>query len=137
MINNELRKRRRFSKEEKEKVLAKTACKCGRCGKKLEIQEATIDHIIPLNKGGLNDEFNLVGLCIDCNGSKSNFMYNMLDYYIYAKDKNRALFYISSSFSSKEKIVPYIKSIYSNKKTVGISDSITHVCTSSALYPES
>ena len=49
---------------------------------------------------------------------------NMLDYYIYAKDKNRALFYISSSFSSKEKIVPYIKSIYSNKKTVGISDSI-------------
>lgn len=80
-MDKTLTTRRRFSKEEKMKVLAKTACKCGRCGRKLEVWEATIDHIIPLNKGGLNDEFNLVALCFDCNEDKSNFMYNMFDYY--------------------------------------------------------
>lgn len=80
-MNTKLTERRRFSRDEKMKVLAKTACKCGHCGKALEPHEATLDHIIPLNKGGLNDEFNLVGLCLECNERKSNFVYDITDYY--------------------------------------------------------
>lgn len=82
-MDAELKKRRRFSEKERARVLQKTACKCGRCGKKLDLHEATIDHIVPMNKGGLNDEYNLIGLCEDCNETKNNFLYNIKDYYKY------------------------------------------------------
>lgn len=46
--------------------LFSSCCAC--CGKSENI---TIDHIIPLSKGGLDTVFNVQPLCVNCNSSKS------------------------------------------------------------------
>ncbi|BAQ63984.1 HNH endonuclease [Geminocystis sp. NIES-3709] len=43
---------------------------CQSCGKKLEETTLSIDHIIPLAKGGSNDMSNLQTLCLNCNQHK-------------------------------------------------------------------
>lgn len=32
----------------------------------------SVDHVIPIDRGGNNSEFNLVGACLDCNLEKGN-----------------------------------------------------------------
>lgn len=49
---------------------------CLACGK----PEATIDHVIPLSRGGRNDFSNLQALCGDCNSRKGN---QVIDYRLY------------------------------------------------------
>lgn len=78
-----LRTRRRFTRDEKIKVMEKTGCRCGKCGQSLHPKEATVDHIIPLSKGGLNDEYNLIALCNNCNQDKADFLYSIEEYYKY------------------------------------------------------
>ena len=44
---------------------------CNLCNKVFEnVLEFTIDHIVPLARGGLHDDSNLQALCAFCNGSK-------------------------------------------------------------------
>jgi hypothetical protein len=45
---------------------------CAVCHKKLNIEEATIDHIKPKAKGGSNKEENLRIVCLECNGRKGS-----------------------------------------------------------------
>lgn len=52
----------------REKVLIRDAYTCYYCG-----QEAnTVDHIIPVSKGGISSDDNLIAACQRCNGGKSN-----------------------------------------------------------------
>ncbi len=45
---------------------------CYYCGKQvLETKKWTIDHKLPISRGGTNEEFNLVGACELCNSLKS------------------------------------------------------------------
>lgn len=44
--------------------------KCKWCGKQLDRNTCTVDHIIPLSKGGTNWVSNLVPACRPCNSSK-------------------------------------------------------------------
>lgn len=97
-----LRKRRRFTLEEKTFILEKTNSKCGHCGKHLEIADATLDHIIPLNKGGLNDEYNLLPLCLKCNESKSNYVYDVGDYYEYILPQYQEIYRKYYTFAKHE-----------------------------------
>lgn len=42
----------------------------------------TMDHVIPISRGGTNDLKNLVALCYDCNQLKGNLLYRPESYYI-------------------------------------------------------
>ena len=79
--------RHSFSRNEKQKILEKTDCKCGHCGKVLDTDTMTVEHIFPVSKGGKDDEFNLVALCQRCNFNKGNWVYKVSEYYKYILDK--------------------------------------------------
>lgn len=51
---------------------------CRYCGDMITRKEATVDHIIPLSKGGSNDKANLVICCLRCNKKKGDVMPQML-----------------------------------------------------------
>lgn len=70
-----------FDTETRERVLKKSKCKCAKCGKELNITTMTIDHIIPLSKGGTNKEYNLIAMCKKCNKEKGSSVFKPSDYY--------------------------------------------------------
>lgn len=79
--------RDQFTYDEKVAVCRKTNDECSHCGKKIFIgYGATVDHFIPLNKGGSNRMINLVPLCKECNDAKEDKLYS-IDYVPYLKEK--------------------------------------------------
>ena len=73
-----------FSYEEKHDIAQKSGERCCHCGKKVYFgYGATIEHFVPLSKGGTNRDINLVMLCKDCNDAKSDFIYRPNDYLQY------------------------------------------------------
>ena len=75
--------RERFDEHDKIKVLKKSNGKCARCGREVfigykgHIEDEnlfTIDHFIPLNRGGSNRMINLVPMCFPCNEEKSDLV---------------------------------------------------------------
>lgn len=79
--NNNLAKRRGASGKLKAKewaeVKAKYDNKCLRCGKQEPEIKLTVDHVLPLAKGGTNDKDNVQPLCKSCNSRKHT---NHIDY---------------------------------------------------------
>ena len=65
--------RKVFSMEMRNNVYEKTKGKCALCGKFVRFDLFTIDHIIPLAKGGTNDIENLQCTCKHCNAMKQDF----------------------------------------------------------------
>jgi len=43
---------------------------CQGCGEKFDLFTLTIDHVLPIIRGGDNDEWNIQPLCRSCNGKK-------------------------------------------------------------------
>ncbi len=64
----------------RQKILGKTNNRCAHCGRQLNEETMTVEHIFPRHKGGRDDEYNLVALCITCNQEKSNFVHDMYYY---------------------------------------------------------
>lgn len=62
------------TKEIREEILKRDNNKCLFCG---NIEELTIDHIVPISKGGMTDSNNLQTLCRNCNSKK---MQQSIDY---------------------------------------------------------
>ncbi len=83
MIGKQIEDRVEFSAELRKKVLQKTRYRCASCGDKLDMVRHTIDHIVPISRGGTNDIENLIGLCKVCNEYKNNIVYFPGDYYTY------------------------------------------------------
>lgn len=50
--------------------------KCLLCGRKFDISDLTVDHIIPLSKGGKHEWRNIQPLCKSCNSKKHNKIIN-------------------------------------------------------------
>jgi 5-methylcytosine-specific restriction protein A len=57
-------------RKNREAVLIRDGYRCRRCGKHLEGDDATVDHIIPWIHGGSDDEDNLVAMCRQHNSEK-------------------------------------------------------------------
>ena len=47
---------------------------CHYCGNKFSKDLLTMDHIIPLSRGGTSERFNIVPACKDCNNKKKNLL---------------------------------------------------------------
>lgn len=61
--------------------------RCTHCGVPLTFEEATLDHIIPLNKGGTNERDNYAILCMDCNSKKTDYVIDPEYYFRYMPEK--------------------------------------------------
>jgi len=54
----------------RERILIRDSYLCQYCGRDAN----SIDHLIPVSKGGTDDEWNLLSCCISCNSSRGNRM---------------------------------------------------------------
>jgi len=61
-----------FSKQTRQMVMSKYNCTCPICGKTIRDDELSIDHIVPLSRGGSNDLTNLRPTHQICNRMKNN-----------------------------------------------------------------
>lgn len=66
-------KRKRDYRKEKERLLRKSNL-CHWCSLTLTIETATLDHKVPLSRGGLNNFNNYVLACYCCNQRRGNAM---------------------------------------------------------------
>jgi 5-methylcytosine-specific restriction endonuclease McrA len=48
--------------------------RCAYCDRRLTIKTSTIDHVTPLDLGGVDDESNVVLACKSCNVAKDNLL---------------------------------------------------------------
>lgn len=55
------------------RLLAETGGCCIYCGRPISEYNATLDHIIPMSRGGYNEDENLVVSCKECNFMKYTF----------------------------------------------------------------
>ncbi len=58
--------------ENREKVFERDSFKCHYCQKQLTRFTATLDHILPVSRGGNNSLGNLVTACLHCNSRRGN-----------------------------------------------------------------
>jgi len=65
-------KRKIISKAKRERVYSLTGFHCSYCGSVLTLKNRTVDHLIPLSKGGDNSFSNLIPACRACNKGKAN-----------------------------------------------------------------
>mgnify|MGYP004481179111 FL=1 len=72
-------KRQPITKKERAIVYGRARGLCQMCGKELLFGQMTVDHIVPLDKGGKNTLGNYQCLCQQCNFLKANFKEN--DFY--------------------------------------------------------
>lgn len=79
--NSENTTRRLFTYEERKQILNSTGGICACCGKKLTTKTLTVEHIIPIYRGGTNDFKNLTALCYDCNQEKSDLLFLPRSFY--------------------------------------------------------
>lgn len=71
-----------FTNEQKKEMLKKSKFRCCHCGKKLSIGDNfSVEHVIPISKGGSNNPDNTIALCQRCNLLKGNMIYNPEQFY--------------------------------------------------------
>ncbi len=88
-MREQIVERKRFTLEERKQILKKSNGRCAHCGISLNAKSEnfSMEHIIPISKGGTHDENNLVALCCICNMEKSNYILNPAGYYKYVNEE--------------------------------------------------
>lgn len=86
-------KRKHFSDVERKEIYNKSDGFCQLCGRKISIEDFTVDHIIPLNGGGTNDLDNLNAVCRICNSFKADiypaqFFDRITEIFMFQMDKH-------------------------------------------------
>ena len=70
--HNVKRKHLRDYKVSRVGVFSRDNYTCQYCGDNLNVSECTIDHVVPISKGGRTTWHNVVTACYPCNNSKGN-----------------------------------------------------------------
>lgn len=55
---------------------------CHYCGASVPPSELTMDHLIPISRGGTSERYNIVAACKDCNNRKKNLLPAEWDEYL-------------------------------------------------------
>ncbi len=74
----------------KRSLYNETGRRCAHCGGGMDYADSTVDHVIPISKGGTNEKSNLAILCEKCNRDKYNHIINPGDYYRYLPESRLA-----------------------------------------------
>jgi len=88
MRRTQIEERELFGKDTRLKLLEKSEGKCCKCGKGLSLRTMTVDHFIPISRGGTNNINNLIPLCVDCNKVKTNNIYSPYDFIKYIREED-------------------------------------------------
>jgi len=64
-------RRRRTNRILRAKLIVSDSC-CYYCGYSLTLNDSTLDHVLPVSKGGTNRLDNLVLACYECNQEKAD-----------------------------------------------------------------
>ena len=76
--------KRRTNGYAKEFLIENGEASCLYCETKLNNENATADHIIPISEGGNNTQVNLIVCCKDCNNERGN-----IEFKTYLSTKNK------------------------------------------------
>lgn len=88
MKREKIIEREDFDYDDRQTIAKKSDNKCCHCGNTVFTNYgATIDHFIPISKGGTNRLINLITLCKTCNKKKGNKIYNPREYCEYLKEE--------------------------------------------------
>ena len=71
------------------RILRDTGYRCAHCNillKNTREDDFSIEHVVPLRKGGSNNPRNLIALCKDCNEAKQDDIIDPKEYYTYAPE---------------------------------------------------
>ena len=68
----DVRGRQRRSSSKRTRILARDHYRCQYCGTRGGALNLTMDHILPVSRGGFNSPDNLVTACLACNQKKGN-----------------------------------------------------------------
>lgn len=71
--------RRKFTDYERKNIYAKGNGRCAICGRPIDFYSMTVDHKIPLSKGGTNELTNLQPACLTCNFLKNGLTMDELE----------------------------------------------------------
>ena len=75
--DEEIKKQRRLARELRHSQWWKRQCAkgiCHYCGKSAPPKELTMDHIVPLSRGGKTSKGNVVPCCKECNTKKKHLL---------------------------------------------------------------
>lgn len=98
-----------ITNSEKVKIANKSNNRCAHCGKPIAVGvNFSLEHIIPISKGGTNSFVNLLGLCKECNVAKGDLIVQPMQYYKYLNYKY--LEPVNKMFSEYIKNVDYLDS---------------------------
>lgn len=102
MQRQQIQPRQIFDDIDRHKIWEKSDGYCAHCGKRIEFGgQATIDHFVPLSKGGVNADYNIVMLCHDCNQEKGNLIYKPEGYlkFLHESDLDKLSGYFHDSYA--------------------------------------
>lgn len=90
--NNGKIKRKLYSEDTRKLIYLHAGGRCELCGRKILLEDMTIDHITPLSMGGVDDVENLSCTCFPCNLFKGNilpedFIGRITDIFLYQMEK--------------------------------------------------
>jgi 5-methylcytosine-specific restriction enzyme A len=77
VTDQEIKKEKQKSRDLRKTQWWKMKCaagKCYYCGREVPPQELTMDHIVPIIRGGKSAKNNLVPACKECNNNKKHFL---------------------------------------------------------------